>query len=409
MRKGLFFAFFIGILITSCDSPQQPENSFHLTVQGNFDDMAFVQHFTLDSLNIIDTLLFEAGQAEKQIEAVLPFGYYQLNFPGGAILRFQASEGDEIHISDLELPEDAYQSPLTYKIEGNKDSKTLHGLHMLMVNTFQQLDSIDVLRQRIVKIRTTDPSRDSLLQHYFISDRDVFFAHQDSLKSMIQRDTTRLVNVYAFMHYIGNVKVLPEEKEYPYYLAVNNGIGSTEFADHPLYLSFNREVEVLRRRVQRNQLIIKAAMNLNKGELAPSIQSTTIEGEPFELKSLRGKVVLIDFWKLDCYPCRQNHLHLAEMYKKYNGRGFEVLSVNLDGGEDQSEMLLKNAWRQAVLEDNMTWPHHISDLNGWESRIVLDYGVENIPRTVLIDEEGIILGIQLHGDELDTLLEGILQ
>lgn len=404
MRKGLLLAFSLGLLLTACDNSEKTGETFHIEVSADYDDIAFVQHFTGDSLNIVDTLHFEGGKAAGDISAALPYGFYQIKFPGEQILRFQASIGDQISISNVDLN----ASPLHYQVEGNKDSKKLRGMHMLMARTIEHLDSIDMLRQRIVNLRTVDPRKDSLLQHYHESDIETFLYHQDSLKSMIKADTSQLVNVFAFMHYIGQHRVLPVEQEYPYYLALDNGIGSTDKANHPLYDWFHKDVVNLRRTVERRRLILQASRNMEPGELAPSITSTNPAGEEVTLKSLRGNVVLIEFWKLDCGPCRQNHLHLAEMYEKYGDRNFEVFSVNLDGGDGQSEMLLRTAWRAAIEEDGMTWPNHVSDMNGWDSQIVLDYGVENIPRTILIDPRGVILGIDLHGEGLDRKLAQIL-
>ncbi|NCA21855.1 MAG: hypothetical protein EBS86_12055, partial [Crocinitomicaceae bacterium] len=87
--------------------------------------------------------------------------------------------------------------------------------------------------------------------------------------------------------------------------------------------------------------------------------------------------------------------------KKYEKQGFTVLSVSLD--EDV------NAWKAAIKKDGLIWPNHISDLKGWESPIISLYGFESIPFTVLINQEGKIIGRELRGASLERKLEQVFK
>ncbi|MCO6498993.1 MAG: AhpC/TSA family protein [Vicingus serpentipes] len=146
-------------------------------------------------------------------------------------------------------------------------------------------------------------------------------------------------------------------------------------------------------------------INLKEGDVAPDFTLNDLSGNPISLSSLKGKVVLLDFWASWCRPCRIENPNLVKAYNKYHSKGFEVLSVSLDGMPQQQNP--KEDWLNAIKKDGLVWNTHISDLKGWESEAVGIYGVESIPFTLLIDKEGIILGKNLRGPQLENKLNEI--
>ncbi|MCS6905101.1 MAG: TlpA disulfide reductase family protein [Bacteroidia bacterium] len=135
------------------------------------------------------------------------------------------------------------------------------------------------------------------------------------------------------------------------------------------------------------------------GKIAPEINLTTPEGKSLALSSLRGKVVLIDFWASWCKPCRMENPNVVRVYQLYKNKGFEVFSVSLDQE--------KAAWQAAIQQDGLVWPNHVSDLKGFESAAAKSYGVTGIPFTVLIDREGRIVAKNLRGAALEKALAKI--
>ena len=83
------------------------------------------------------------------------------------------------------------------------------------------------------------------------------------------------------------------------------------------------------------------------------------------------------------------------------GKGLEILSVSLDQNE--------TAWIKAIDKDNLHWPYHVSDLQGWSNAAALRYGVNSIPTNVLVDGEGIIIAKNLRGELLAKTLEMLLK
>ena len=125
-----------------------------------------------------------------------------------------------------------------------------------------------------------------------------------------------------------------------------------------------------------------------------------LDGKLIALSSLKGKVVLLDFWASWCRPCRAENPNVVRLYNKYKDKGFTVYSVSLDQNKDK--------WMAAITQDQLTWSNHVSELTGWKSSAGNKYGVSSIPKTFLIDAKGKIIAYDLRGNDLEKKLSEIL-
>lgn len=131
------------------------------------------------------------------------------------------------------------------------------------------------------------------------------------------------------------------------------------------------------------------------GQLAPDFTMNTIDGKSIKLSDLKGKYVLLDFWASWCQPCRQENPNVVRLYKQYKDKNFTILGVSLD--KDPI------AWKQAVIQDGLTWTH-ASELKDFESPTVRLYQVDAIPSSFLLSPDGKIIAKNLRGEELAAFL-----
>lgn len=126
-----------------------------------------------------------------------------------------------------------------------------------------------------------------------------------------------------------------------------------------------------------------------QGSAAPDIVQNNTVGTQLKLSDLRGKIVLVDFWASWCRPCRMKNPSLVKLYDQFRDKefsdatGFEIFSVSLDEN--------KSAWINAIAKDKLQWKYHVSDLKGWRNQAAIDYKVDAIPASFLLDENGVII------------------
>ena len=135
------------------------------------------------------------------------------------------------------------------------------------------------------------------------------------------------------------------------------------------------------------------------GTIAPDFSAPNTEGKQTSLKSALGKLTLIDFWASWCGPCRKENPHVVALYKEFHSKGLNIIGVSLDDNADK--------WKDAIAKDQLTWTQ-VSNLQGWDDPIAKRYNVDGIPATFLLNEKGIIIGMNLRGEELRAKVASIL-
>lgn len=129
---------------------------------------------------------------------------------------------------------------------------------------------------------------------------------------------------------------------------------------------------------------------------------TDLNGKPFNIKSLRGKYVFLDFWASWCYWCRAENPHVLKAYEQLKDRNFEIVSVSFDES--------KAAWENAVKQDKLPWLQ-VSDLKGMKVRdgLAAMLDIKAIPQNLLINPEGIIIATNLRGEDLPAKLSKLIK
>jgi peroxiredoxin len=136
-----------------------------------------------------------------------------------------------------------------------------------------------------------------------------------------------------------------------------------------------------------------------QGMQAEEIALPSVNGDTIKLSSLKGKVVLIDFWASWCGPCRSSNKSFTKLYPKYKDKGFEILAISLD---ESSE-----AWKKANTKDKATWPQVI-DRGGWEANTARKWNIYALPTSYLVDKEGTLVAMDLDKKQLENALKELL-
>lgn len=126
------------------------------------------------------------------------------------------------------------------------------------------------------------------------------------------------------------------------------------------------------------------------------------DGTPVKLSDIiaKNKYTLIDFWASWCGPCRREMPNVVAAYKEFHKKGFGIVGVSLDSDAE--------AWKKAIKDLGMTWDH-MSDVKGWQCEGAALYGVNSIPATVLVAQDGTIVERNLRGEAIAEKLKELLK
>ncbi len=135
-------------------------------------------------------------------------------------------------------------------------------------------------------------------------------------------------------------------------------------------------------------------------QIAPEISLPNVNDSIINLSSLKGKVVLIDFWASWCGPCRAANPSVVKLYNKLKDKGFEVFGVSIDSK--------KANWVKAIRQDKIKYTQ-VNDNGGWNSTVAATFGVNQIPTSFLLDKTGKVVAIDLGGKALEEKIKMLLQ
>jgi len=144
------------------------------------------------------------------------------------------------------------------------------------------------------------------------------------------------------------------------------------------------------------RLLINKALAI--GSVMPDFEQADTSSKPVKLSDFRGKYVLVDFWASWCVPCRHDNPRLVKIYKRFSGKGFDILGISLDEK--------KTDWLQAIHHDRLSWTQ-VSDLKGFDNAVAKGFFIHAVPTKFLMDPNGVIIARDFNSGQLERKLEEI--
>lgn len=139
-----------------------------------------------------------------------------------------------------------------------------------------------------------------------------------------------------------------------------------------------------------------ATAQMKIGDSLPDFELKNEKETTVNLASLKGKMVLIDFWASWCAPCRVANKKLAPLYNQYKNDNFEIVGISLDTN--------KTKWITAIQKDKLAYEQLI-DVKGFDSKSALLFGVEELPNSYLFDASGKLVAINPTVEEIITQIK----
>lgn len=350
---------------------KSPNSVIKGKVEGTNTRAVYLQEITREKLIFIDSVKVDATgnfvfNVSKYSSPTICFITLNSSNPPGIPIVI----GAKTKIS-LAIKNDGW---ITYTVKGDKENSLINELYSIYLNHDKNLQDFN----RVVS--TIDPSMVTDSLRTVVGDRfkSMQKSRTDDISGFIKSKEGCLALYFAVTFLFEEPDILLMETAY------------SKMAKTMPASKYTKDLKIA----------LDAVSPLEVGGLAPDLELQDFDGKTLKLSSLRGKVVLIDFWASWCGPCRRENPNVVAMYNKFKSKGFEIYGVSLDDNGDK--------WKAAVQTDGLTWIH-VSDLKGWQSIAARIYQVSAIPYTVLLDKNGRIIAKGLRGSDLESKLEEILK
>lgn len=329
--------------------------------------LSSAQPVVVDSAVINDAGEFEFLQYQPKI------GFYRIKLNAQNFAMLVLDSADKVNITG-----DLKDLANTYKPEGSAETKLFLEYQDIAKMRDMRLDSLNKVFQQLMEGNKMDNKRmDSISELFKAPYEAIVNPSNEQLGEKIKQNNNMYASIMA-------IQALETDKFASIYEALDKGLTS-KFPD-------DRNVRMF------HEVYVKAVAS-SIGQVAPEINLPSLNGTEIKLSSLKGKIVLIDFWASWCGPCRKEMPNVVKAYAKFKSKGFEIYGVSLDDSKER--------WEEAVAKDGITWPQ-VSDLRKWDGEVVRNYNINSIPFTVLLDRDGKIIAKNLRGEELEKKLAEVL-
>lgn len=377
VATGLFF-------ITGC--AQQADFSIKGKLTGANKDSLVLEEMTEKSLEMRSTIITDAEGSFNYSDTAGNPRLLFIRTNQNEYITLMVMNGEKIT-----LTAEKGKINKTLRITGSPQTELVMELNKELLKATNKLDSLSKQYQEL-KGKGNDPKVDAWIQGEY---GKLVEQQRSFIRAFIERHSAEPVSLLALSHQIGRQSVLTGSADFDLFEKVDAQLYK-KYPKSILVLNLHKYVEAMRLQIESVQSQEKTT---GTGSVAADISLPDPDGKTQTLSSLRGKIVLLDFWAGWCGPCRRENPNLVAAYAKYHDKGFEIFQVSLDKNKPE--------WLAAIKQDGLNWIH-VSDLKFWNSPVARLYGVESIPANFLLDKDGKIIGSNLRGAALDEELAKLL-
>ena len=363
------------LLLSFCDGNKK-NSSFQLkgTLSDSKAETLYLEKLGSAKQVIIDSVILDENGNFEFTNYTPKIGFYRIktNDKNFAMLVLDSADKVTITGSVKDLGN-------TFKVEGSSETTIFIEYNNLSKSRDIKLDSLNKEFQLLMETNKMDSKRMDSLSAIFEGPYNSIINQSNILMvDKISKNTNMYSSIMA-------IQALDPDKYSDLYKSLDAGL-SKKFPNDKNVIMFHEVVERM--------------LSTNIGQFAPEISLPSPDGKEIALSSLKGKLVLIDFWASWCGPCRKEMPNVVKIYSKFKNKGFEIYGVSLDQDKEK--------WMEAITKDGINWPQ-VSDLKYWDNVAARIYNVQGIPYTVLIDKDGKIIAKNLRGQELEKKIAEVLK
>lgn len=384
MKKLLFLALIVSSIFISCEEQERDTYLLKGTIEGLQNEQLILEFLTFNNNTKIDTAQtdesgnysFEGKVAEPGYYRIMSGQKFWLLFLDNKKVTFNANANDpklkEVSVEGYERGQ-KFQEAIEF-VSGQQNKVEEISMR------FQQLQQQQASQEQLMQVQMEFQGLDQEIKK--------------NLKAYIESVEDPLISLYllsSFNLQDNEERDFVKSKMQAITAAVPNSVYVKEYTD---------KIVQMENALAEQKAMEAATKKVDIGVEAPEIVQKNPKGQDLRLSDLRGQVVLVDFWASWCKPCRIENPNLVKAYNKYKNQGFTIFSVSLDKD--------RNAWLQAIEQDNLTWEYHTSDLKFWQNAAAQLYGVNSIPAAFLLDREGKIVGKNLRGAQLEEKIKEVI-
>lgn len=386
MNKSLSIALTIlSLLIIGTSCSNKDKVVLNVKVNSHNKNTLYLARIDFKQAVIIDSVKISKGDNSKKfrIEQGDEPTFYGISVKNGGTITILAEKEENITLTfDT-------QRMLDYKVTGSLGSEKVQALSVEFAKSKQKVDD---LSKRYVATEN-EQEKDAIRKEF---DSTIAEQKEFSLKFIKENHMSKANIMAIYQKYNDNLYLFGTAGD----LITMKTVASAWLAQYPeseYTKGMVAEIKNIEQRLKNEQI---KEMIASSEITIPELDIPNKDGVNVKLSSLKGKVVLLDFWITGNTGCLLDNRELMEVYSEFKGKGFEVYQVALDNNREE--------WINAVESANIPWIS-VCEGNPNGSYAAKIYNVSQIPANYLINRDQSIIGKNLYGQNLRKAIANALK